>query len=95
MKKWFWLIVIVVITITAFFWYNRFIPLKSAYFILESWDYSKTFLVAGRIELSKMMEPSLSLPGIIQAIFVEESEWVKEGDLLLSLDDSWEKNNSS
>ncbi|MGQ9474370.1 MAG: efflux RND transporter periplasmic adaptor subunit, partial [Candidatus Caldatribacteriaceae bacterium] len=92
MKKRLWPIVIVAIILTAFFWYNRFAPQKSSYFVLEPRDYLETLLAAGRVEFSRMAELSLSSSGIIQAVFVEEGEWVREGDLLVSLDDVWEKN---
>ncbi len=92
MKKWVFGSGIVALFLTAFLLYRNLVPQKVDYFVLEPRNFLETLVAAGRVKFSEEVEMAFQVPGIIQVLYVKEGERVKSGDLLLSLDDTLERN---
>ncbi|MGC8778850.1 MAG: HlyD family secretion protein, partial [Candidatus Caldatribacteriaceae bacterium] len=92
MKKWLFSVSILVLFLTVFSSYRHLVPQKVDYFILEPRDFLETLVAAGRVKFSQEVEMAFRVPGTIQVISAKEGEKVRSGDLLISLDDTLERN---
>lgn len=87
-KKWFWIILIIVLLISGFFVYSQFFKPKESNYVTakaEIADLKQTVEVTGTVEAADNIDLGFKAPGTLNAVMVKVGDKVKSKQILARL----------